>query len=275
MANPVRQRGSIQIDALSGVDLGLAIQRQVVGIFGHQNLRDGGFGRHAAFDQARRRRGLNDPIFAVPAGIFRAAGDEHPELRRHDVQPLALVLADPVQLALAAAGTGLVVDVDDNLDPRQMRRQRATVGTSLLGPRGSVGRSRLIRCRLIACCCLLDVFEAEQHLIFGQCLGPAAKTVPLQFLDDLAQPLAVTPLGEQHRFQRLEIVGQCVARHDRIRSYSAAFGDALDESYSLRRTDNDQPTGQSARLHRCHRFPRLMDATPVQPFKQRRQLRGR
>jgi hypothetical protein len=29
---------------------------------------------------------------------------------------------------------------------------------------------------------LLDVFEAEQHLIFGQCLGPAAKTVPLQFL---------------------------------------------------------------------------------------------
>jgi hypothetical protein len=41
------------------------------------------------------------------------AGDEHPELRLHDVQPLALVPADPVQLALKApAGSG--VDIDDD-----------------------------------------------------------------------------------------------------------------------------------------------------------------
>jgi hypothetical protein len=151
----------------------------------------------------REGAGLHDPILATPADIFRAAGDEHPQVRRNDVQLLALVLVDPVQLALAAL-TGLVVDIDDNLDPRQMRRQRAAVAASLL------------RCRLIACCCLLDVLEAEQHLIFGQCLGPAAKA-PLQLLDDLAQPLVLHPLGEQHRFQRLEIVRQCVARHDRIR----------------------------------------------------------
>jgi hypothetical protein len=63
---------------------------------------------------------------------------------------------------------------------------RAEVGASLLGPRGSLGRRRLIRCRRIARRRLLDVFEAEQHLIFGQRLGPAAKTVPLHFFDDLA-----------------------------------------------------------------------------------------
>jgi hypothetical protein len=102
----------------------------------------------------------------------------------------------PVQLALAA-GTGLVVDIDDDLDPRQVRRQRATVAASL----------------------------AAVCSIFGKGLGLAAKTVPLQFLDDLAQPLILHPLGEQHRFQRLEIVGQCVAWHDRIRSYSATFCD--------------------------------------------------
>ena len=67
-----------------------------------------------------------------------------------------------------------------------MRRQRAAVGASLLGPRGSLSRSRLICYRRIARRHLLDVFEAGQHLIFRQRLGPAAKTVPLHFLDDLA-----------------------------------------------------------------------------------------
>jgi hypothetical protein len=36
-------------------------------------------------------------------------------------------------------------------------------------------------------------------LIFEQRLSPAAKTMPLQFLDELAQPLVPHPLGEQHR----------------------------------------------------------------------------
>ena len=142
-ADPVGQRRAIEIDALPGVDLGLAIQRQMVGIFGHQNLGDGRLGRQAALDQPRRRRRLHDTVLAAPAGVFGPADDEHPELRRHDVQPLAHVLADPVQFALAA-GAGLVVDVDDHLDPRQMRRQRAAVGAALGGPRSSFGRSRLI-----------------------------------------------------------------------------------------------------------------------------------
>jgi hypothetical protein len=69
---------------------------------------------------------LHDTVLTSPAGIFGPPRDQHPELRRHDVQPLTLVLADPVQLALAAR-TGLVIDVDDDLNPRQMPRQRSPV----------------------------------------------------------------------------------------------------------------------------------------------------
>lgn len=182
---------------------------------GLQNLGDGRLRRQAALDQARRRRGLHDTILACAAGIFRATGHQHPELRRHHVQPLAGVLPDPMQLALAARAD-LVVDVDDDLNARQMRRQRATVAAALRSPCSTLRRSQLLR--RIARDRLLDVFQAEQHLIFGQRLRPAAKTVPLQFLDDLTQPLTLAPLGEQHRFQRRRIVRQCIVRHHQIRS---------------------------------------------------------
>jgi hypothetical protein len=122
MADPVRQRGPIQLDALTGVNLGLPVQRQMIGIFGHQNLCDGRLGRQSALDQSSRGQRLHDTVLASPAGVFGPPGDEDPELRWHQVQPFAPVLTDPVQLALAA-GAGLVVDVDDELDPRQMRRQ--------------------------------------------------------------------------------------------------------------------------------------------------------
>ena len=133
MADPVRQRGAIQIDALAGVNLRLAIERQMVGIFGHQYLGDRGLGRQAALDQSRRRRSLHDTVLASPTGIFGPPGDDHPELRRDDVQPLASVLADPVQLALAARA-GPVVDVDDDLNPGQIPRQRSTVDPALVSP---------------------------------------------------------------------------------------------------------------------------------------------
>jgi hypothetical protein len=131
VAYPVGQRRSVRRDTLPGVDLSLAVQRQVVGIFRHQDLSDRGFRWHAAFDQSRGRRSLHDNIFATPVGVFRTGGDEHSELGRHDVQPLALVLADPVQLALAARA-GPVVDIDDDFDPRQMRRLAMEKGKPML-----------------------------------------------------------------------------------------------------------------------------------------------
>jgi hypothetical protein len=53
MAGPVGQRGAILIDALAGVNLGLAVERLMVSIFGHQNPGNHSLGRQAALDQSR------------------------------------------------------------------------------------------------------------------------------------------------------------------------------------------------------------------------------
>jgi hypothetical protein len=64
VTDPVRQCGAIQRDALAGVNLRLPIQRQMIGIFRHQNLRNGGFGRQSALDQPGWGRRLHDTVLA-------------------------------------------------------------------------------------------------------------------------------------------------------------------------------------------------------------------
>ena len=66
---------------------------------------------------------------------------------------------------------------------------------------------------------MLDVFEPEQHLIFGQRLGAPPEAMALQFFDDLTQPFVLHPLRNQHRLQRAGIVGKRIRqnRHGGIR----------------------------------------------------------
>ena len=70
-ADPISQRRTVEIDTLAGVDLRLATERQVVGIFGDQNLRHRRLGRDAALDQAGRCRRLDDETLAGPAVMAR------------------------------------------------------------------------------------------------------------------------------------------------------------------------------------------------------------
>ncbi len=71
MADPIRQaRRPVQIDALAGVNLGLAVQRQMVGIFGHQNLGDGGLARQAALDQPRWAGAGTTPSSQAPGAYL-------------------------------------------------------------------------------------------------------------------------------------------------------------------------------------------------------------
>ena len=84
--------------------------------------------------------------------------------------------------------------------PRLARRLRASFRARSRRLRfGRRGRARLA---------LLDVFERQQQLIFRQALGAAAEAVALQLLDDLDKPSAADPLGDQHRLQRLGVVGK-------------------------------------------------------------------
>jgi len=121
-ADPVGKRRAIEVDPLAGVDLGLPVERKVIGVFGDQDLGDRRLGRQAAFDQSSRRRRLHHDVLACPAGVFGPTHDQDPELGRHDVESLASVLADAMQRALAARA-GMIIDVDHHLDARQMRRQ--------------------------------------------------------------------------------------------------------------------------------------------------------
>lgn len=79
LADPGGQCRTIQIDALAAVDLRLAIERKMIGVFADENMGDHRLGRHPALDQMRRRRGLNNATLAGPAGIFGAPRDDDPD----------------------------------------------------------------------------------------------------------------------------------------------------------------------------------------------------
>ena len=77
-----------------GQHLGLAIERQMPGVFGDQHVGDHRLGRQPALDQPFGRRRLDDRLLAGPAGVFGPMRHDHPELRRDHVEPLGGVLAD-------------------------------------------------------------------------------------------------------------------------------------------------------------------------------------
>jgi hypothetical protein len=113
------------------------------------------------------------------------AGDDNAELGRDHVQPLAPIFADLVQVA-PAAWAGLAVDVDHDLDPRQMRRQCSAIAAALASALRPTFRSCLVLAGFRTGRDLLNVLEAQQHLLFGKRFRFPAKTVALQFLDDLS-----------------------------------------------------------------------------------------
>ena len=192
-ADPVGQRRAIQLDALPGIDLRLAIERQVIGVLGDHDVGDHRLGRQAALDQPRRRRRLDHRCLAGAAGVFGPAHHQHPELRRDDVEPLGDVLADPVQRRRRSRA-GLVLDVDDRLDPGQMRRQRRRGWRAALRlAAGSRARRSVLLGRGLAAAAspaphLPGRAPADRH---RQALGAAAEAVALQLLDDLPQPLVL------------------------------------------------------------------------------------
>jgi hypothetical protein len=73
---------------------------------------------------------LEDDTVTGAASQFGPAGDDYAILRRYDVQPLALIVADLEEVALTRRTTGLgrYQDFDD---ARQMLRKLTTVGSTL------------------------------------------------------------------------------------------------------------------------------------------------
>lgn len=130
--------------------------------------------------------------------------------------------------AIAAAWAGMVLDVDDHLHARQMGWQRAPVGPAPRGLCLPLGGSRLLLLFLTGGLDLLRLFEPQQQLILGERLGTPAEAVTLQFLDDLNQTGILDVVRQDHRLQRVRIVGKLVSRHrhERIRPYSPTARDS-------------------------------------------------
>jgi hypothetical protein len=159
------------------------------------------------------------PRSRIAAAIARAAGDQHAEGGGDDIEAFGNILADLVERS-AAAGAGLILDVDDLLDPFEMRWQRTTVVLAWafapgLGHRG-------ITCSLRATERGLDILQRQLELIGIKLLGLAAEPVPLEGLDDRLQPLdpsiglalGIAEIGqcaglfEDERTQRVNVIGK-------------------------------------------------------------------
>lgn len=116
MPDAIRERRPVEMDALVGMDLGLPMQRQMIGIFRHQHLGNGCLGRQTALDQPGWSFGLPDVVFTGATGVF---GSRVTTTRNCAgiMSSRSLRFSHLVQVALAA-WTALAVDVDQDLDPR-------------------------------------------------------------------------------------------------------------------------------------------------------------
>jgi hypothetical protein len=132
---------------------------------------------------------LHHGLLAGPAAVAGAADHLHPQLRRDEVEHLARVLADRVQ-GSTAAGTILVLDVDQGLNPRQVRRQGTQVASSNPGrPRGAAPCRHLLLRRHGRGHGLLEVLQAELQLVGVEPLRAATEPPTLRLPDQEPQLL--------------------------------------------------------------------------------------
>jgi hypothetical protein len=204
---------------LAAHDLGLPIERQMIGIFGDQHMGYGRFRRQACLDQPCWSRGLNDAVGASTACIFGTTGDDDAELRRDDVQPLRDILANAMQATAAAADQAF--RLDDLFDTGKMLRKRAAIGRAGLGD--SVPSLR--GCLLFGmdnCHGRFQVFQRQIELVGISLLGLAPEGCLLEGRDQLLKPFnpiflprympvfanRVCLRCNQHRLQGGNIIGK-------------------------------------------------------------------
>ena len=148
LADPVRQRRSVEVDPLTLEDLALPVERQMIAIFGDQDMGEQAGSGASPLDRARRQGRLADGL-AASAGQARAYDPVHHEPTRQVVQLFGDILAQRLQPA-AALSAG-IAGRDQGLLARKVRRQRLALwyplrrGSRVGRRHGPVGLSRLDR----------------------------------------------------------------------------------------------------------------------------------
>lgn len=102
-SNPIGQGQAVEFDAFSGVDLSLAVKRQVVAVLGHQHIGK----KSRAWRSAPHRPGDHRRLRDRLANSADDLGADMPDdLEQGDaLQHLGLVLAKPAQLSAASLAT--------------------------------------------------------------------------------------------------------------------------------------------------------------------------
>ncbi len=118
----------VERDALGGKHLLLAIQRQLVAVFHHCDVGQQGFRHHSTVDRLGRRGCLQHTLAASPAAVPWTHNALDPVLHRNDVEGFLDGFPDLVQ-PLAAAGADVALDIDHDIDARQMLRKLPPVAS--------------------------------------------------------------------------------------------------------------------------------------------------
>jgi len=191
-ADPAGHGGPLQIDALAGEDLGLAVQGEMIAVLADQDVGEQRGAGRAAGDHPLGRGGLHHRI-APPAGILGPPNADDPQGRRHPVEHLADALADGMQGA-AATGADVGLDIEHTILPSEMVGKRLAP----CGNRWGIGRRRHGTAPDDFGEVGIEVLQAKRQLVRIEPLGTAPELATLQLLDDAlkAADLVVTMLDE-------------------------------------------------------------------------------
>lgn len=210
-ADPVRQGRAVELDAVAGEDLALSVKWEMIAVFGDQDMREQRGTGEALGDRTLRDGRLMDGPAGAAAIAWPADADD-PKPRRHMIEHLADRLANRMQFT-AAAGAGLMLEIEPHLLAGQMGRQA--------WPLGPCSRRLDLRGRKLGFSppdIGIEIFEAELQLVVIESFSASAKLAALQLLNDEPQPFDLRlRLGESGAFgrerpnyplQRLHIVRQ-------------------------------------------------------------------
>ena len=181
----------------------------MLAVLGHQNLGQHRLGGDASGQWPLGCRRLHHRALAAAAPVTRAADPLDPVQRGNDVEHLGHVFADHVHCA-AAARAVFVLDIEDDLDPWQMRWQGTAVALRWLAP----ARRLLVGRRLTRDPCLggterlFDLFQPELQLIRIEPLRMRPVAAAHQLLDYQLQLLDLGIGGVALRPERIALPAQ-------------------------------------------------------------------
>jgi hypothetical protein len=207
-------------------------------------------GRNAALDPPGRCRRLRHDALPLPTAVFGPPDHQAPELSRHDVETLDAIFTNHMQRPVAE-GAVVIFGVDVHLDPREVARQRPTIGPTLVARTSCLAHRSPWSPRPP---------QSPQRQILRKRLGPSTEPMTLHHLDDRA--------SRSLRVRSVSSIAINVAGSSGSESVGSDMTGLNHTSHQLARTS----TGlfyfcrQLSRLHRRRRLPRGVNASSIKPL---------